>query len=245
MSDIAKTMAERIRNAAGGSAVLPAPNKQAAQSPDSQKTVAEHNTALFDDMFTKLFGIPLSAIPEKTATPDARKQYADAAAIVFQQTYGVSLDSVTDLFVPKNDIVYANAEQGVPLEEFTRTLGSQMAFDSITGKEDDFARYVAGENQVKLALAEYAYSVDDWTFSDGYAVTDNDGSAVVVAPAYDEAINAWQFSAYSAPCDKDAFVAMSRAQKASTPSEDRVYGDIDDCVQSMFSVKAAPAAMRM
>ncbi|MDW9478797.1 hypothetical protein GOB57_08770 [Sinorhizobium meliloti] len=220
MSDIAKTMAERIRKAAGGSSVLPLAPTPAMQA----------------------LGAATRMYPEGLA---GRDEYAKAAAAVFEQTYGVSLDSVTELFVPKNDIVYANAEQGVSLEEFTRTLGSQMAFDPITGKEPDFARFVAGENEAKLALAEFAFSVGDWTFSDGYAVTDNDGGAVVVAPAYDEAINAWQFSAYSAPCGKDAFVAMSRAQKASAPSEDRVYGDIDDCIRAIFTVKAAPAVMRM
>lgn len=225
MSDIAKTMVERIRNAAGGSTVLLAPTGKAA------RRLAEATAP--------------TAPSDGNGAIDERQKYILELAEQFKLRYGVNLSEVTALFVPRNDMVYAAAEEKIPMDEFITTVGSQMAFDPITGKEDDFAKYVSGENQVKLALAEYAYSVDDWTFSDGYAVTDNDGSAVVVAPAYDEAINAWQFSAYSAPCDKDAFVAMSRPQKASTPSEDCVYGDIDDCVQSMFSVKAAPAAMRM
>lgn len=234
MSDIAKTMAERIRNAAGGSV---------AMGPGHGKTVFAAVVAPIAP--TGKAARHFSQIVDNTGTPAGREEYAKAAAAVFEQTYGVSLSSVTDLFVPKNDIVYANAEEGVSLEEFTRTIGSQMAFDPILGKEAEFAKYLAGENEVKLALAEYASCVGDWTFTDGYAVTDTDSGIVVVSPAYDETTNAWQFSAYSAPCDKDAFVAMSRAQKASTPSEDRVYGDIDDCVKAMFTVKAAPAAMRM
>ncbi len=234
MSDIAKTMVERILNAAGGSLVM---------GPGHGKTV--HSAVVAPIAPTGKAARHFAQIVENTGTAAGREAYAKAAALVFEQTYGVSLKSVTDLFVPKNDIVYASAEEGVPLEEFTRTLGSQMAFDPIVGKEAEFAKYLAGENEVKLALAEFASSVADWTFRDGYAVTDNDGGVIVVSPAYDETINAWQFSAYSAPCDKDAFVAMSRAQKASTPSEDRVYGDIDDCVKAMFTVKAAPAAMRM
>lgn len=233
MSDIANTMAERIRNAVGGSLVM---------GPGHGKTVF---AALPPTAPTGKPALRLSQIEDNTGTAAGREEYAKAAATVFEQTYGVSLNSVTDLFVPKNDIVYANAEEGVSLEEFTRTLGSQMAFDPIVGKEAELAKYFAGENEVKLALAEYTSAVADWTFTDGYAVTDNDGGVVVVSPAYDETNNAWQFSAYSAPCDKDAFVAMSRAQKASTPSEDRVYGDIDDCIKAMFTVKAAPAAMRM
>jgi hypothetical protein len=223
MNDIAKNMAERIRNAAGGSTVLPLTGNVAR--------VAEVTAP--------------KAPADGVGAIDARQEYIVAAAQQFELHYGVKLDSVMALFVPKNDMLYAAAEENVPLDEFVRTVATQMAFDATVGKGAEFARYIAGENEVKLALAEFAYSDDDWTFRDGYAVTENDGGAVVVAPAYDEAINAWQFSAYNAPCDKDAFVAMSRAQKASVPSEDRVYGDIDDCVQSMFLVKAAPAAMRM
>jgi hypothetical protein len=234
MSDIAKTMADRIRNAANGSL---------AMGPTHGKTVFAAVVAPVAP--TGKAARQLSQIVDSTGTPAGREQYAKSAAMVFEQTYGVTLDSVTDLFTPKNDIVYANAEQGVLLDEFTRTLGSQMSFNPVGGKDQDYAKYVAGENRLKLALAEYAYSVDGWTFTDGYAVTDNDGSAVVVAPAYDETINAWQFSAYSVACDMDSFVAMSAAQKASTPSEGRVFGDIDDCVQSMFSVKATPSTMRM
>jgi hypothetical protein len=222
MSDIAKNMAERIR-------------KAAAAGPASFAT---------GHIAVEVNGGP-SRWEAASQTAEGRAAYSEAAKTAFESTYGVSLDSVTDLFVPKNDIVYASAEQGVSLDDFTKTLGSQMAFDVITGKEPEFAKYLAGENEVKLALAEFAYSTAEWTFTDGYAATDNDGGVVVVAPAYDETINAWQFSAYSAPCDKDGFVAMSRAQKAATPSEDRVYGDIDDCIKAMFTVKAAPAAMRM
>jgi hypothetical protein len=223
MNDIAKTMADRIRNAAGGSTVM-APTGNVAR-------VAEV--------------IAPKAPSDDKGAIDARQEYILAAAQQFDRHYGVKLGSVMALFVPKNDMLYAAAEENVPLDEFVRTVGTQMAFDATVAKEAEFAKYVAGENEAKLALAEFAYSDEDWTFSDGYAVTENDGGAVVVAPAYDETIHAWQFSAYNAPCDKDAFVAMSRAQKSSAPSEDRVYGDIGDCIQSMFQVKAAPAAMRM
>lgn len=223
MNDIAKNMAERIRNAAGGSTVLPQTGNVAR--------VAEVTAP--------------KAPADGVGALDVRQEYILAAKQQFQRHYGVKLDSVMALFVPKNDMLYAAAEENVPLDEFVKTVGTQMAFESIAGKPAEITGYLAGENEVKLALAEFAYSDDDWTFRDGYAVTENDGGAVVVAPAYDETVNAWQFSAYNAPCDKDAFVAMSRAQKASVPSEDRVYGDIDDCVNTMFQVKAAPAAMRM
>jgi hypothetical protein len=224
MNDIAKTMAERIRNAAGGANILAPTGKAASRLADVTAPTA-----------------PTDGV----GSIDARQEYILAAAQQFEAHYGVKLASVMALFVPKNDMLYAAAEENVPLDNFVRTVGTQMAFDATAGKAADFARYVAGENEIKLALAEFAYSDEDWTFRDGYAVTENDGGAVVIAPNYDEANNSWQFSAYNAPCDKDTFVAMSRAQKASVPSEDRVYGDIDDCIQSMFQVKAAPAAMRM
>ncbi|MCS4089801.1 hypothetical protein [Rhizobium sp. BK176] len=224
MNDIAKTMAERIRNAAGGATVM-APTGNAA------RRLAEVTAP--------------QAPADGLGSIDARQEYILNAAQQFERHYGVQLDTVMGLFVPKNDMLYAAAEENVPLDEFIKTVGTQMSFDPIVGKEPDYAKYVAGENRVKLALAEFAYSDEDWTLSDGYAVAENDDAAVVIAPFYDETIHSWQFSAYTAPCDKDTFVSMSRAQKASVPSEDREYGDIDDCVRSMFQVKAAPAAMRM
>ncbi|MBY3433200.1 hypothetical protein HFN89_03255 [Rhizobium laguerreae] len=237
MSDIAKTMVERIRNAAGIIAA-PGPEKGKTSFAAILSPLAPTGKA------ARHLAETVGSAEGKTAI-EARQEYILAAAQQFERHYGVKLASVMALFVPKNDMLYAAAEENIPLDDFVRTIGTQMAFDQTAGKEAAVARFVAGENEVKLALAEFASSDDDWTFSDGYAVAENRNGAVVVAPAYDEAINAWQFSAYAAACDKDAFVAMSRAQKAATPSEDRVYGDIDDCVESMFQVKSAPAAMRM
>lgn len=218
MNDIAKNMAERIRNAAGGSRLFPAT--------DENTLTARRRLSIAGD------------------TVEARSAYVEAAAAEFERTYGVSLDAVTDLFVPKNDMLYAAAEQGIPIDEFTNTLGSQLTFKSVADREIDLAGFVIGENHVKLALAEFAAASEDWTFTDGYAVSETDGSAFVIAPAFDETLSTWQFSAFSAPCSKDAFLGMTRTEKAAIPSADRIYGDISDCAR-MHSAEAAPAAMRM
>lgn len=207
--DIAKTMAERIRNAAAS-------------------------------------GFPAPAAPsDKSGAINDRQAYVLTASEQFGRHYGVNLADVTALFVPRNDMIFTAAESGVPVEDFVKTLGSQFAFDSVVGKDRDFAGWVAGENAVKLALAEFASSDDEWTFTDGFAVSESDGGALVIGPAFDETISSWQFSAFTAACDKDTFVAMSRADKAATPSEERVYGDIDDCIGRVYATQAAPAAPRM
>lgn len=244
MSDIAKTMADRIRNAAGGAGLLttgPGPSKISAPAGSRDYLSAPTGKAARQ----LASGMAPTAPADRSGSINDRQAYVLEAATQFQNQFGVSLSSVAALFVPRNDFVYAAAEENVALDDFVRTTGSQFAFESIVGKDSEYASWVAGENAVKLALAEYAYAVGDFTFTDGYAVTDHDGEALVIAPSFDETISSWQFAAYRVACDKDAFVAMSRAEKASTPSEARVYGDIDDCVAQSFRVEAAPSAPRM
>lgn len=213
MSDIAKTLVERIRNAAASGIIAPG-------------------------------GHP-AAPADLSGSVDDRQIYVLKASEQFNRQYGVHLKDVMALFVPQNDMLYAAAESDIAIETFVKTLGTQFAFDSIEGKDAEYGAWVSGENGIKLALAEFASSEEDWTFTDGFAVSDHDGGAVVISPAYDETISAWQFSAFTAACDKDTFVAMNRADKASTPSEDRVFGDIDDCIGRVYSQVAAPAAPRM
>jgi hypothetical protein len=239
MSDIAKTMADRIRERAGGTSGFLAPTGKVARSHD--QVVAEQRSV---PTTHSLLRKPMSTTDGNGALVK-REAYIVEVAEQFKQQYGVALNSVTALFVPRNDMVYAAAEQNMPKGDFIKTIGSQMAFETIVGKEPEFARYVTGENEVKLALAEYSYAVGDWTFTDGYAVTDLEGNTIVVAPAFNETTSAWQFSAFNAPCGKDAFVAMSRAEKAAMPTEERVYGDIDDCVKAMYVQELAPAARGM
>lgn len=211
MSNIAKTMAERIRNAAGGSSVLPAP------------------TAPADG---------LGAVNE-------RERYVLEVAGLFKAEYGVDLAEVTCLFVPRNDMVYAAAENSVPMDDFVTTLGTQMAFTPVTGKPAAAAQYIASENRMKIALAEFAHSEDGWIFSDGHAVTATDRGALVVAPFCDETVSSWQFTASVTPMEMDDFVALSASDKSAAPVERRVYGDIDDCISWVFKIEATPAGMRM
>lgn len=238
MNDIAKSMAERIRNAAGESGVL------IAEGPTRGKT------AFAADMSgiapTGKAARQLAATPtDLGGSVSGRQLYILEAAKAFEATYGVALASVTATFVTKNDILYAAAEENVPVADFVKTLGSQFAFGTTAGKNPAYVSDVANENNVKLALAEFAASDEDWTFSDGYAVSDVDDTTRVLGPHYDELTSSWQFSAFSAPCSKDALVKMSASQKADVPSEDRVYGDIDECVGQTYAVAAAPATMRM
>jgi len=174
-----------------------------------------------------------------------RAKFVADASRAFENAFGVGLDEVTDLFEPKNDIVYASAEEGVSPADFVTTLGTRFAFDSVDGKDGDYARYLRSGNEAKLALAQFAASSDDWTFSDGYAVAERDGGSFVMAPHYDEAVSSWQFASYGVPCSRDEFSAMDRAGKAAVPSEGIVYGDIDDCARIGMELQAAPAALRM
>ncbi len=211
MSDIAKTMANRIVQMSGGSKVLPI-------RPDNV---------------------------EPGDTVSARELFVLEAASQFEAQYGVQLQEVATLFVPRNDFIYTAAEAGVPVQEFVRTLGRQLSFDPVSNKDADLATWTTGENRAKFALFELAASDVEWTFSDGFAVGEQDGYALVVSPSFDETISAWQFSAFVAPCAKDEFLGLSKAEKFEVPAESRTYGDIDDCVGMVHDARVEPVAMRM
>jgi hypothetical protein len=180
----------------------------------------------------------------------ASQAFREAVGAELSTRYDVSLEDVARLFVPNNDFIWGAAEQGVGVAPFAKAIGSQFCLAEIDRSPADraaadHAAYVAGENNMKLALAEYAMSNADWTYSDGYAVTDHQGDTLVVGASYAESVQGWKFSAFVAPMDRDAFVALSPAKKAALPTESLVFGDINECVDRIASYEIAPAAMRM
>jgi hypothetical protein len=238
MSDIAKTMVERIRTAAGESGTL------LTEGPTRGKTAFAADMSGAAPTGKAARSVP-AAPEDRSGSINGRQLYIVEASKSFADTYGVQLATVTATFVTKNDILYAAAEQDVPVSDFVKTVGSQFSFVSITGKHPASVADIAMENNFKLALAEFAAADDDWTFSDGFVVSDDPDGAKIIGPHFDEPTSTWQFSSFTAPCSKDEFVKMSPSEKASTPAEDRVFGDIDECLQQSYVIGSAPAAMRM
>lgn len=171
--------------------------------------------------------------------------YLAAAGDQLSAKYGVKIDDVLDLFVPKNDIVYSAADRGVPVGEFVSTLGSQHCLSEVAGLPADMAGFVRGENEAKIALAEFCIQDPSWTFRDGFAITERDGHALVMAPSVVEVTGGWEFSSYTLPMSRDAFLALDADEKRNVPGGERVYGDIGDIAYGTPELDAAPASMRM
>jgi hypothetical protein len=180
-------------------------------------------------------------------SPATRQSYLENAASAFKAAYGVDLDDVTNLMIPKNDIVWQAAEDGVSIDEFVASQGSRYSLVRLGKVDGEYDRYVSGENIARVALAEFASEDADWTFTDGHAVRADGGASVVISPSYNEARSGWQFTACSAACGVDQFIALPASAKASmtVPTEARVYGDIGECGSLGRELEAAGPAASM
>lgn len=189
-----------------------------------------------------------SAGPSMGSAADraSRQSFKDAATLAMSAQYGVSLDDVTATLPTGNDIVWQAAEGGVGQREFVITLASQHALKPLGNS--DSRDYTAGENRAKLAVAEFARSVDGWTFSNGSAVSrdgDDHESSVVIMPFFDEIRHGWTFQSAIVAMDKDSFLALSADEAARIPFEDVVTGDIGDCAERAVAYQQAPASLGM
>ena len=164
---------------------------------------------------------------------------------IMQHKYGVKLVDITNMMVTKNDAFLYAYEQNMKASEFVSTIASQYLLTQVDDKDKKLAAHFSGENNAKIALAEFAVNTEEFIYTDGYAVSEINDAAVIIAPSLTESGDGWEFQLFSAPFNMDTFIEMSAVEKSITPLKSGVTGDVGDCANHAIKNDIAPRSMGM